>query len=370
MECITKDSFYWAWITTIRGIKKDKMIQLINYFKSPEELWHKSKKELKDLSNLSEEELNILDKSKNPNQIKKWLYNLQQKNISYLTINDKKYPSLLKTIPDAPLGIYTKGELPTFEKGFLAVVGPRKCSEYGIRVTRKLVYDLVSKGFGIISGLAQGIDTEAHKATIEADGILVSIVANGVDICYPAFNKKLMESIEKRGTIISEYPPGTKPMPWFFPARNRIISGLSQGIIVIEAEEKSGALITADLALEQGKEVYAVPGSIFNSTSKGTNKLIQQGAKLVMNVEDILEEISIKPMDKRENTSQYKDKTIGTLAMEENLVYDCISFEPSHIDVLSVSIKYPINRLQSILTLLELKGLIKQLPGKRFIRNQ
>ena len=197
------------------------------------------------------------------------------------------------------------------------------------------------------------------------------MVANGLDICYPKSNAKLMEEIQEKGVLISEYPPGTKPIPVFFPTRNRIISGLSQGVIVIEAGEKSGALITADLALEQGKDVFAVPGSIFSSASKGTHRLIQQGAKLVTDVEDILFEINSNFINNKANGNlQYEAKIVNRLAIEENIVYDCISFEPSHIDVLSVKTHYPINQLQGILTLLELKGLIQQLPGKRFVRNQ
>jgi DNA processing protein len=268
------------------------------------------------------------------------------------------------------MGIFVKGSLPVFEKGYLAIVGSRKCSEYGIRVVRKLGYDLVKMGIGIISGLAYGIDTQAHKVALEYGGDTVAVVANGLDICYPSNNLNLMKSIEEKGAIISEYPPGTNAIPGFFPARNRIISGLSQGVIIVEAGEKSGALITADLALDQGKEVFAIPGSIFSNTSIGTNKLIQQGAKLVTNIEDILEEIKIYMHNKcnSKEVSQSKNVSISGLALEENIVYDCISFEPSQIELLSFKTKYNINKLQSILTFLEIKGLIKQLPGKRFIR--
>lgn len=363
-------SIYWVWITTIKGLKKSKIKQLIHCFKSPKEIWELNRREIKRQLNFSEEELNILEKSKSINKIQKWLSNLERNHISYYSIEDREYPSILKNISNPPMGIYVKGKLPCFENGFLAMVGSRKCTEYGIRVARKIGQDLVKMGFGIISGLAQGIDTQAHKITLELEGHTVAVIANGLDICYPSNNMNLMKSIEEKGAIISEYPPGTKPIPWFFPARNRIISGLSQGVIIIEAGEKSGALITADMALEQGKEVFAIPGNIFSLTSIGTNKLIQQGAKLVSNTDDILEELNINVHNNYNNKKniQYKDESISRLAIDENLVYDCISFEPSQIDILSVKTNYDINKLQGLLTLLELKGLIKQLPGKRFIR--
>lgn len=368
-------SLYWIWITTIKGLKKSRIKQLLNYCKSPENIWNESRKELRLLFNLSDQELALIDQSKNPLLLKKWIRDLESRGIFYYSIDDSNYPHILKNIPDPPLGIYVKGKVSALDKRFLAIVGTRRCSEYGRRAARKLAEELSYKGFGIISGLAQGIDTEAHKATIEAEGMTAAVVAHGLDLCYPASNEKLMDMIEEKGVIVSEHPPGRKPIPGLFPARNRIISGLSEGVIIIEAGEKSGALITADLALEQGKEVFAVPGSIFSSNSKGAHHLIQQGAKLVMNVDDILNELDESLFHKCSHRCsnellKYKDKIIDGLAIEENLVYDCISFDPSHIDVLSSKIHYPINKLQGILTLLELKGLIQQLPGKRFIRNQ
>jgi len=364
-------TLYWTWITTIKGLKRSRIKQLLEYYKTPEEIWREDLEALKSLFKLTNEELTLLRNSKNPKLLKKWIYDLEQMGIFYYSINHPLYPSLLKNISDPPLGLYVKGDMPSFDQGFLAMVGTRKCSEYGRRAAKKLAQDLSQKGFGIISGLAEGIDTVAHKSTLEAGGLTVAVVANGLDICYPKSNAKLMEEIQEKGVLISEYPPGTKPIPVFFPTRNRIISGLSQGVIVIEAGEKSGALITADLALEQGKDVFAVPGSIFSSASKGTHRLIQQGAKLVTDVEDILFEINSNFINNKANGNlQYEAKIVNRLAIEENIVYDCISFEPSHIDVLSVKTHYPINQLQGILTLLELKGLIQQLPGKRFVRNQ
>lgn len=364
-------SLYWIWITTIKGLKKVKVKQLLKYFQTPENIWKKDLEKLNEVFKFSNQELSIIENSKNPRLIKKWIYDLEQMGILYYSIDDPKYPSILKNIPDPPLGIYVKGKMPSFERGFLAMVGARKCSEYGRRAAKKLAEELTNKGYGIISGLAEGIDSIAHKSTLDAGGFTVAVVANGLDICYPKSNIKLMENIQERGVIISEHPPGTNPIPGFFPARNRIISGLSEGVIIIEAREKSGALITADLALEQGKEVFALPGSIFSSTSRGTHRLIQQGAKLVMEVEDIISELSCNYLNNKENEKlQYEDKIMNRLAIEENIVYDCISFEPSHIDILSIKTHYPINQLQCILTILELKGLIQQLPGKRFVRNQ
>ncbi|NLM47285.1 MAG: DNA-protecting protein DprA [Epulopiscium sp.] len=372
VEGLLESTIYWFWISNLKGLKKSRIQQLLKHFKTPKNIWKLGKNEIKSVINISEEELNILERSKNYEGLIEALFDLKEKNIFFYSIQDEAYPVMLRNIPNPPPGIYVKGQLPAFEKGYIAIVGSRNCTEYGKNVVRELGRELVKRGIGIISGLAYGIDSEAHKVALEFGGNTVAVLANGLDNCYPPGNINLMKSIEVTGALISEYPPTTKAIPSFFPARNRIISGLSKGVLIVEAGEKSGALITADLALEQGKEVFAVPGSIFSSTSTGTNKLIQQGAKLVTKVEDILEEIKLN-MDiynkyNNKEDKPYKNESISGLALEENIVYDCISFEATSMEYLSVKTKYNIDKLQAILTLLEIKGLIKQLPGKKFIR--
>lgn len=217
---------------------------------------------------------------------------MKEKNIQILTIKDEDYPYLLKQIYDPPSVIYIMGNKKILSQNGIAIVGSRNCSLYGQKIAKYLSYQLAKKGIHIISGLARGIDTFSHIGTLQAKGKTIAVLGSGLDVIYPPENAKLAEKIvESGGCLVSEYIVGTKPLGEHFPARNRIISGLASGVVVVEASEKSGSLITVDFALEQGKNVYAVPGNINSPNSLGTNSLIKQGAKIVTNVEDILEDL-------------------------------------------------------------------------------
>lgn len=218
---------------------------------------------------------------------------LKKNNIQVIKITDKEYPEKLKQIYDAPKTLYIKGEKNVLNETGIAIIGARMCSIYGKNVTEKFSYDLAKRKIVTISGLARGIDTACHMGTVRAKGKTIAVLGSGIDIIYPGENKLLAEEIIKNGgAIISEFPIGMRPLPTNFPRRNRIISGLSDGVVVVEAKQKSGTFITVDFALEQGKEVYAVPGNINSITSTGTNELIKQGAKVVTSVKDILEDIN------------------------------------------------------------------------------
>lgn len=282
---------YWIWLSIIE--KKNYTItrRLLDIYKTPEEIWKLSKKELEQL----EVEEQMIQEMTNPNYrriVKAYILYMKEKNIQILTIKDEDYPYLLKQIYDPPSVIYIMGNKKILSQNGIAIVGSRNCSLYGQKIAKYLSYQLAKKGIHIISGLARGIDTFSHMGTLQAKGKTIAVLGSGLDVIYPPENAKLAEKIvESEGCLVSEYIVGTKPLGEHFPVRNRIISGLASGVVVVEASEKSGSLITVDFALEQGKNVYAVPGNINSPNSLGTNSLIKQGAKIVTNVEDILEDL-------------------------------------------------------------------------------
>ena len=252
-----------------------------------------------------------------------------------------------------------------FSKPAISIVGSRNPTRYGRQIAEKIAFELASAGVTIISGLARGIDTMAHLGALRAKGNTIAVMGSGIDVIYPPENKKIFSDIEMHGTIISEYPPGTRPLPGNFPARNRIISGLSNGVLVVEAGSKSGALITVDFALEQGREVYAVPGNIDSSQSMGTNNILKQGAKLVTTAEDILEDLGI------EGSLSGKMPSAKPVQLDifENQVYSALEEGEKHIEELASITNMDIAKLNAILTMMEIKGLVKQLPGKIFVKN-
>ncbi len=290
----------------------------------------------------------------------------QQRGCALITFWDDAYPALLKKINDPPVLLYLKGGLQAADQNAIAVVGTRAPTQYGKMVTEKIVADLVAHGITIVSGLARGVDTAAHHAVVRNGGRTLAVLGSGLDVVYPAENRNLLEEITRNGAVISELPFGAKPDAVNFPRRNRIISGLSLGVIVIEAGHESGALITANFALDQNREVFAVPGSIFSPKSAGPHQLLKEGAKLIQNADDILEELN----SQLELFSPRQIAPDLPLAMNQQSrnVYDLISHEPSHIDALSRKATLPASQVMAILLELELQGLIKQLPGKFFVR--
>ncbi|MBN4069402.1 DNA-processing protein DprA [bacterium AH-315-G05] len=291
--------------------------------------------------------------------------NIKEHGISAITILDSDFPLKLKQIYDPPRVIYVKGKC-KFDIPSIAIIGARKATPYGKWAAYHFASELSKWNVSIISGLALGIDAESHKAALDANNHTIAVLGCGVEKCYPAYNTKIYDRIIEVGCVISEYYIGTQPLKYHFPARNRIISALSDGIVVVEAALKSGALITADFALEHGKEIYVVPGNINSANSVGTNKLICDGAKILLNVNDIVEDLKLKFNIKNEDA---KAKESVQLSEEEQKIYDIIKSEQIHIDFLSYKSGYAINKLSPILTILELKEFIMQLPGKIFTIN-
>lgn len=289
----------------------------------------------------------------------------KERGLKIITLEDKDYPDNLKDIPGAPIVLYVKGELKQDDKFSIGIVGSRRASFYGLTSAEKFAYALSEKGLTIISGMARGIDTYAHKGALKAGGRTIAVMGSGFNHIYPEENQKLAEEISRNGAVISEFPINTIPFKQNFPRRNRIISGLSLGILVAEAAQNSGALITADFALEQGREVFALPGKVDSSTSFGTNELIKQGAKLVTNIDDILVEL-VLPLSNVKKVEQ--DIKSSALDKAENELYDLITEESVELDELAEKTNIDIPRISGILLRLQLKNLIKQLPGKQFIR--
>ena len=277
--------------------------------------------------------------------------------VKLIPLSSDDYPVLLREISDPPALLYVLGEKVWLKGNFISVVGTRKPTRYGINATRMIVSRLVENGIGIVSGFAYGIDTVAHMEAIKGGGYTIGVLGTGIDIVYPKVNKNLRKDIieSKRGCLISEFPIGDSPEPWHFPRRNRIISGLTQITLVVEASLKSGAMITAGYALEQGREVFAVPGNIDSENSQGTNQLIKEGAKLITSGDDVLEEFNIIP----------KVTTIRPpeLTEEEAAIWNVLNEPRLEDDILNIS-GLDISRFNIIVTRLELKGLIERLPGR------
>ena len=279
---------YWVWFSLVQKLGSRRKQKLLKKYKTPEKIYQLTKGELEKIDGIGEHIAeNILD-SNVRKDVDLHIKYMEKNHIEIVSINEKEYPENLKQIYDPPISLYIRGNKEILNQKNMAIVGCRNCSEYGKKATKYFAYQLAKDKFNIVSGLARGVDSYAHLATLCAKGKTIAVLGNGLDQIYPKENISLANEILKNGgAIISEYPLGTKPEKMNFPARNRIISGMSNGVIVVEAKEKSGSLITADFALEQGREVYAVPGNINSVNSVGTNFLIKQGAKIVTHYSDI-----------------------------------------------------------------------------------
>ncbi len=285
------DEIFWIWFSKLTNISNKIKNRLLEEYKTPERIWNLDKKELMKVEGIGEKIADIILNSKNKLNLENELQYIKNNNISIINIEDESYPKLLKQIYDPPICLYIKGDTQILNDFSLAIIGCRQCSNYGSKIAKDIAYSLAKKDINIVSGLARGIDTFAHIGAVNGNGKTIAVVGTGLDIVYPYQNKILEENIVKKGgAIVSEYPLGTKPIKTNFPERNRIISGLSKGVIVVEAKEKSGTLITVDFALEQGRNVYVVPGNINSKNSVGTNELIKEGAKPITKLADILED--------------------------------------------------------------------------------
>lgn len=300
----------------------------------------------------------------------KALETMERDQIRLLLLDDEDYPAQLRQIPDPPLHLFVRGTLKPADIKSVAIVGTRHVTDYGAGIAEKFAAELAARGFVIVSGLARGIDTFAHRGALRAQGRTLAACGCGLDVVYPLENKSLMTEIFNNGACLSEYAPGVTPQGWHFPARNRIISGLAQAVLVVEAGAKSGALITADFALEQGKEVFAVPGNVHRLQSRGPHSLIKQGAFLTESVDDILAVLENRalPLEDTISESLFEVAPRADLTATENRLMMLLDVEPQFIDRLAESAQMGAAEVNATLVMLEIKGVAKRLPGNTFAR--
>jgi len=295
------------------------------------------------------------------------LKRVEQLGARIIAYDDPRYPKALKEIYDPPMLLYIRGMEIPHNVTFIGVVGSRNPTPYGLKSAELIGQGLGRRGLGVVSGMARGIDSAAHWGCLGGRGFTIAILGTGIDITYPGSNKKLMQQIIKKGAVISEFPLGTPPEPKNFPIRNRIISGLSAGVVVVEATKNSGSLITASLALEQGREVFAIPGSIHSYKSTGCHLLIKQGAKLIENSDDVLDELGLN-YEYASRKDTFDEIPPPPMGESEKVIYEMIDDYPIHIDQIARQGNLEPGEASSILMRMELKGLIRQLPGKMFVR--
>lgn len=353
-----------AWLNSANGMSYGKITKILEHFNfNFIDLWDNFETEKYNL-NIKPEVINLFDKTR-MNFEERFLKKLNAENASIITIYDEEYPKKLKQIDCPPYILYYKGNLKNIDNLSIAVVGSRKATSYGKWVAEKLTGELAELGVNIVSGLAAGVDTIAHNTALKNHAKTIGIIGCGIDLVYPKFNEHLYNEItENEGAVITEYTFGTKPLPFNFHYRNRIISGLSDGILVIEAQEKSGTLITAGHAADQGREIFAVPGNINSLYSKGTNALIKDGAKITTSITDIVEEFSeLKEIAKlKQNTID-----ISTFSEDEMKIISCLRTGSKTIYEIYVLTNIDTSSILSFLTLLELKGAVVQVQGNKFI---
>lgn len=354
---------YAYWFANISEIGNRMKQKLLLAAGSAKELYFLPESQLKKLSDVEPE---VIDKLLQARKVstEPAYETLCELGISFVTLEDETYPEKLRQIPDAPYALYIKGRLPDENQKRIAIVGARMCSEYGRAVAVRLAKSLAARGICVVSGMARGIDTAGHTGALEADGITCAVLGCGVDICYPKSNEQLYHNILERGCILSEYPPGTQPLPTLFPQRNRIISGLSDAVVVVEAKARSGSLITADQALEQGRDVYAVPGRIYDTLSAGCNGLIRQGAGMISSIEDFVKELDVSEIN------EYRQEKLENLLLEkeESLVYSCVDLRPRNVEELLQKTKLSMPVLAQILAQLQQKGYITETFKNYYIR--
>ena len=361
------DKVYWlAWHIILAGQAR-KFWKIINYFGDAVRAWHAADGEFGSSSGLLSENFNrLLQRKRNTDldQVAGYLEN-KKSDISLLFYNDGDYPEQLKNIFDPPPVLYLRGHRAGLGEAQVAMVGARRASPYGLHVAESLARDLAAAGFGVVSGMARGIDTAAHRGALQGGGKTVAVLGCGIDVVYPRENAGIMQEIAAAGAVVSEFPPGSRPEPWHFPVRNRVISGLSKIVVVVEAAEKSGALITANTALEQGREVMAVPGNVTARLSRGPNGLIKQGAAPVLGAGDILEELGAGVLF----TARHETAAGGLkLTDEEKLLDSIIDFEPVSIEALVQKSGLGAGQVMTALVFLEMKGMVRQMPGKLYAR--
>jgi len=356
---MTDEKKYWIGFNLVRGIGSVRFQQIRSFFGDLSIAWQAPPDAFQQVG-LPARALSNFLKMRQEIDLEK-VYESILASVTVLTLLDQDYPDLLKEIDQSPPVIYVRGTLTPADAFAVAVVGTRKVSDYGQQVARDTCTFLAGQGLTIVSGLARGVDALAHQNALKAGGRTIAVLGSGVDVIYPPEHRKLASAIIENGALISDYPLGTQPEGVNFPPRNRIISGLSLATIVIEAGDRSGALITADFALEQGREVFAVPGNVLSPMSRGTNRLIQNGAYAMVSPQDVLDVLDLTQIDAKKDARQLLPKD----EIEAKII-QVINYQPMHIDEICNQAGLPVEKVSAALTLMELKGMIQHVGGMRY----
>ncbi|MFO8082269.1 MAG: DNA-processing protein DprA [Armatimonadota bacterium] len=367
-ECDASQTGTWLRLNAA-GLSPKLQLALLEAFGSPDEIFGASNEQLRAVDGIASAHLGKLRSAEAEADVEAMRDRLDELDAHLLPIADERYPPLLREIDDPPPLLFVRGALDDRDELAVAVVGTRKRSPYGEMVAGQLSRDLVRRGFTVVSGLAMGIDADAHEATVEAGGRTIAVTACGIDVDYPKANSSLRQRIAESGAVISEFALGTPPARHSFPQRNRILSGLSLGTVVVEAPGKSGALITARLAGESGRGVFAVPGNITSPVSRGCHELLRDGAVLVETAEDIVEGlgIMIEAVPEREPEVE-RERKLDDLPADQREVLSALSHQPRNIDDVAGDCELAVPQVSSALMLLEVKGLVKRFPGNQFVR--
>ena len=381
------DLKYWIAFDKVRQLGTVRFRLLEGFFGSLEDAWFAPIRHLR-TAGLDQRTVRFVEEGRKTIDPDHELEQLEKASVSTFNWNHSGYPDLLKHIPDPPPVLYVKGKIQPEDRRSIAIVGTRRATPYGREAAQALATDLARSGITVVSGLARGIDTISHRATLNANGRTLAVLASGVDYIYPRENKQLsQEIVETGGALISEHPLGVRPNPRQFPRRNRLMSGMTLGTLVVEAGKGSGAIWTVRHALEQDRDVFCIPGSIFSPVSYGPNQLIQEGAKLVMDFQDVLQEMNLNsiynlPIQTSPAPGRREPATAAVrvpaeqmplkppnpqLEGNEKTLLDQISYEPVHIDQICRSAGLPAHVVSSTLTLMELNGLVKQVPGMQYV---
>lgn len=354
---------YEYWFANIKGISGKRKCEIRNAAGTAERIYYME--ETGNNSNiLTESEKNKVKESKQQWKLNERYQELEKKKIRIVFSWEDTYPNRLRFLADAPYALYVKGKLPEEEKMTAAIVGARECSPYGKTMANEFAKALAGAGIQIISGMARGVDSAGQWGAITCEGKSFGVMGCGLDICYPREAIELFFQLQEHGGVISEFPPGTPPLRQNFPARNRIISGLADIVLVIEAKEQSGSLITADMALEQGKEVYALPGNVTSKLSMGCNRLIKQGAAVLLSPQDLLEELHLSYANQMKNICQEKI----LLETTEDMVYSCLDFTPRNLRELMERTNLSVAEILDVLVKMELRGIVKEISKNYYVK--
>lgn len=358
------------WLSNLRGVNNRYLEFLDLAYPDLGELWDMTCDQVYAIQGIGSRLKQSIVESRCKAYYESILESAEKKGVDIVTIRDQAYPENLLNIPDAPRVLYLRGRLFGSDKIAISIVGARKATPYGIWATEKLCRELSYHGLTIVSGMALGIDASAHMEAIKSGGRTIAVLGTGVDVLYPSRNRHIYEAIIENGAVLSEFPIGTGPLPYRFPQRNRIVSGLSLGTVVVEAGERSGTLITVGHALDQGRDVFAVPGNIGSDLSRGTNNLIREGAKLVQSAEDIVEEISSIKSQLASSEDRYKLERpdlskVDLSPLEKEVLFQLTGY-PKSPDEIAVALNKGVSEVLSLLTILEIKGLVEKLRDKRY----